>query len=477
MRKSAVHAAVTVALLISAWLALEPRPPLQAQAQEAPDFTALDKVALDELKQTNTPGAAVAVVRGDAVLLARGYGIANVETGEAVRPDMLFRLGSTTKMLTATLVNLLVEDGALKLDAPIGTYISGLDARVGAVSPHHLLTHTAGIRDEAPMFGAQDDAALGARVTSIDAAFLFAPPGDVFSYSNPGYWIAGYLAEAVGRKPYADLMQERVFAPVGMAHTTLRPTVAMTYPLAQGHAPGAKGAAEVIRPAANNVATWPAGSVYSNVNDLARFVKALLHEGRVDGKQALPGPVVRRLTTGYAEIAAQNGTKYGYGLEVAEVGGKTVWRHGGSRSGYGSSIAMVPADDVGVIVLANRTGAGMPRTTAKALEVAAGLRPATTEASDRAPVAMTAAEMAEMAGRYSQTTVASAELFVKEGRLLLKIGAAAPMPVTKLAATRFIALRPPESPLPFFLTRGRDGKALYLHFGTRAMRKIAPSTT
>jgi len=435
------------------------------------DLASLEKVALEELKQTNTPGAAVAIVRGEQVVLARGFGVADVETHAPVRPEMLFRLGSTTKMLTAMALNVLVEEGRVKLDAPIGTYLPGLTPALARVTAHQLLTHTAGVRDEAPMFGLHDDSALGAGILAMDATMLFTTPGDVYSYSNPGYWIAGYLAEVVGGKPYADIMRDTLFAPLGMMRTTLRPTLAMTYPLAQGHDPNAQRGPHVVRPAADNAASWPAGSVFSNVTDLARFVIAVLHQGRIDGKPALPSAVVTRMTTGYVDPPGGEG-RYAYGLNVETVRGVRMLRHGGSRSGYGSMIWMVPEQQAAVIVLANRTGASLPRTAMRALELVVPLAAPVTPPL-ASPIPMSASEMVEYAGEYSQTARSEAELLVKDGQLFLRAGAATPAPVTRVGATRITVQRPGAmSPQTIFLTRGKDGRTLYLHQGSRALKRI-----
>ncbi len=447
----------------------------QAPATQPLDVASLEKVALEELKQTNTPGAAVAIVSGDRVVMARGYGIANMETGEAVNPDMLFRLGSTTKMLTATAVNALVEEGKLKLDVPIGTYLRDINPKIAQLTAHQLLTHTAGVRDEAPMFGLHDDVALGAGINSMTDDFLFAPAGDVFSYSNPGYWIAGYLVERAGGKPYADVMQEKVFVPLGMQRTTLRPTLAMTYPLAQGHS----NSGEIIRPAADNAATWPAGSVFSNVKDLSRFVIAVMNEGRVDGKQALPAGVVKRISTSYVDYPGRDEAKYGYGLVVRSFRGVRMLEHGGSRSGYGSIIRMLPDQHVGVIVLANRNGASLSRTATRALELVASFSAPAAEPANQAlpkPMPLTASEVAEYAGAYSQTSKPDVELVIRDGQLFVKSGTAL-LPVMKLDARRFVVIRPaPAAPQEVTIARGKDGKTLYVHQGTRALRRIAGTT-
>jgi len=258
------------------------------------DPAAIERVALDELKSTNTPGAAVAVISGDRVIFTHGYGTSDVETGAPVSPDMLFRLGSTTKMFTAAALVGLAVEGKVDLDAPVGSYIKGLDPAIARLTANQLLSHTSGLHDEAPMFGSHDESALGDGIHKWKADFLFAPPGRIYSYSNPGFWLAGYLAETVAGRPYADVIEERVFQPLGMHRSTLRPTMAMTWPLAQGHE-FEEGIERVIRPAADNAAGWPAGSIFSSATELARFAIAFMNGG-------LPRQVVALMSRPHAKI-------------------------------------------------------------------------------------------------------------------------------------------------------------------------------
>ena len=131
------------------------------------------------------------------------------------------------------------------------------------------------------MFGRHDDAALKDGVRAWTPDYLFAPPGRVYSYSNPGYWLAGYVVEQVSGKAYADQLNEALFKPLGMQSTTLRPTVAVTWPLSQGHEGQPP---KVIRPFADNAGNWPAGSIFSSVNDQSRWVIALLNGGKLEGQ-------------------------------------------------------------------------------------------------------------------------------------------------------------------------------------------------
>jgi CubicO group peptidase (beta-lactamase class C family) len=369
------------------------------RASQQAEFGGIEAIAREELKQRQTPGAAIAVVQDGRVVYAHGFGLANVETGEETRPEMLFRLGSTTKMFTAATVVLLAQQGKLDVKAPIGAHIPGLAPKLAALTAHQLLSHTSGLLDEAPMFGSHDDDALKKEVASWTDARFFAEPGQIYSYSNPGYWLAGLLAERVGGKPFADQVAASVFAPVGMSRSTFRPTIAMTYPLAQGH-DLVNGKLQIIRPSANNAASWPAGSIFSNVIDLSRWVTAFLDGGMLEGKHVLPATMFSTLSTANTAIPGST-NKYGYGVQVGEWRGLPMLSHGGSRAGYGSIIRMIPSRRFGVVVLANRSGVEMTRTADAAMEAALKPAPAQT-APARTLKPTTAADRSRFVGVYSQ---------------------------------------------------------------------------
>ncbi len=387
-------------------------------ATAAVDFSSLEQVMQAELQATKTPGAAVAIVRGDRVLFAKGFGVANIETGAPVAPDMLFRLGSTTKMFTGAALVVLAAQGKLKLDEPIGKHVAGLHPNLARITAHQLISNSAGMADFEAPFISHDDEALGRMVRGWKEDAQFTEPGQVYSYASPGFWLAGHVIEAVTKKPYADAMDELVFQPLGMSRTTLRPLVALTYPLAMGHSASPNEGAKIIRPAYNNVAQWPAGSIYSSVNDLSRFVRALLNSGQLDGKQLLAPDVAAKLPGEYIQMPGDPNVHYGYGLLVFEERGQRMVMHGGFSRGYGSMIQMIPAQRLAVIVTTNKSGETLARTRAKALELLLPLKP---EAADKSKTAqpLDAAEMANYVGRYvngPQTW----EVIGKDGKLYFK---------------------------------------------------------
>lgn len=165
-----------------------------ARAQE--NAAAIEEIGREEVGKQEIPGLVLMVVKGGSIAYAKGFGVANVETKEPVTPDHLFRVGSTTKMVVSATAVALAQQGKLKLDAPIGDRLSELaGSPLGKLTGHQLLLHTAGLMDRTLIFGRHDDAALAENVRSLQPDVLFTKPGEVDSYSNLGYAMAGRLIE------------------------------------------------------------------------------------------------------------------------------------------------------------------------------------------------------------------------------------------------------------------------------------------
>lgn len=408
-------------------------PRVEARQAKAIDFAELDKAVEAELKAGHTPGAAVAIVSGDRVVYARGFGVTSAEEGGAVvTPDTLFRMGSTTKMFTAAALVTLAGEGKIRLDAPIGNFVKGLPPKIAALTAHQLLSQSSGLRDFAPTVTSDDDAALGKNIRAWNDELFFTEPNRIYSYSSPNYWLAGFVVEELTGKSYSDAMRELVFKPLGMGRTTLRPLEAMTYPLALGHNVE-KGSAVVIRPIANNVAKYPAGSIYSSVNELARFAIAMMNGGRLEGRQALAPRVVEELPKPQFYLPGEERAFYGYGLLGFEAGGVKTVSHGGVSSGYGSTIMFAPEQKFAIIVLTNRNGDTLPRTRQRAMQLALPLKPDPAEPPKPQPPG--AAEMKRYAGKYAHAPQ-TWEVFVKDGKLFLKEDGKE-FELTKLGRDRF----------------------------------------
>lgn len=441
---------------------------LQASAHpgETDAAAELERTVNAELKETNTPGAAVAVIRDGHVVFSKGFGVSNVETATPVTTDMLFRLGSTTKMFTGAALVTLAEQGKIKLDAPIGNYAKGLSPKLSRLTPHQLISNNAGMADFSPPFISHDDSALATMVRGWKDDALFGEPGKVYSYASPGFWLAGYVIEEVGGKPYADMMDELVFKPLGMTHTTFRPLVAMTYPLAMGHNADAQGKPVIIRPFFNNVAMWPAGSIFSNVDELSRWCIALMSEGKLDGKQAISPTLFAKLSGKHVLIPGETDAYYGYGLLNFEFRGVRLIMHGGFSRGYGSMIQMVPEQRFAVIVLTNKSGMTLSKTTGKAKELYLQLKPATKDEPKKA-LSLTAADLNNFVGKYVNGPQVW-EIYQREGKLYLK-DADAEYVVSKTGDKRLSFGDSLENDVA--LVPGADGRIEYIFTGLYSARR------
>jgi CubicO group peptidase (beta-lactamase class C family) len=433
---------------------------------QAIDFSELDKLVPEELKQKNTPGAVIVVVSGDQVVYHKAFGVANVETNAPMQPEMLFRLGSTTKMFTAAALVALAEKDKIKLNQPIGTRVKGLDPKIAAVTPHHLLSNSAGFRDFGAPVLSNDDASLGNMVRAWKDDVFFAEQNEIYSYSSAGFWLSGFVIEDLYGKPYADAMDELVFKPVGMGRTTLRPFLAITYPFATGHALDA-GKPVIIRPMFNNTAMWPAGSIFSNGKDLSRWVIALLNDGRVEGQQLLSKSLVNQLKGHHVGVPGEKDSYYGYGLTIFKFKDLEFVAHGGFSRGYGSMIQMVPARKFAVIVLTNKSGETLRRTLNKATEIGLGLKDDGQQPTETV-AALTATEMNDYVGTYSHAPQ-TWEVFIKDGKLFMKFDGKE-HPMTRTGDKKFTFGAQNENEVVF--VTGKSGKIDLIFTGLYGAKRI-----
>lgn len=392
---------------------------LSVTAQNIPrDFVELEKTIEAEVREKKVPGASFAVISGDQIIWARGFGSTSAEEGGVpVTPDTLFRMGSTTKMFTtAATLAALADAGKIRLEDPVRNYVKNLTPKVSTLTAHQLLSQSSGLRDLPPFASGNDDAVLRQNIRLWKDDIFFTEPNEIYSYSSANYWLAGLLAEEVHGKPYADTLRELILKPLGMSRSTVRAFEAMTYPLALGH-DVKDNSAIVVRPIDNNAAKYPGGSLYSSANELARWAIAMMNGGRVDGKQSLSPTIVGNLQKPQFYLPGAEKVFYGYGLLGSEEGGVKTLSHGGAARGYGSTIFFAPEQKIAVIVLANASGETLPKSRRKAMELLLPLKPETKEESKT--LVVSADEAKRYVGRYEHAPQ-TWEVFIKDNKLFIK---------------------------------------------------------
>ena len=369
---------------------------------QAPEWQRqLDSAITAEMARTLTPGVQVAVVHQGRVVYAKAYGVADVETARPLTNASLLRVGSVTKMVTGAMAAELAEQGKLDLAAPISRYVPSLEGkRVGTVTTHQLLTHTAGWLDNAVAYGRMGEGALGEVMREVTDTMFSHAPGAIISYSNPGYAMAGYVIERAGGDRYGALADRMVLRPTGMPHATFRPLEAMVRDFSQGHMGMNGRPATMVRPFTENTAQWAAGFLMASATDMARFAAMLMDGGVIDGKRVLSEGAVRRMTTPDPRIPGDSTARYAYGLVIDDDQGLRVWQHGGAINGFDAIVNMFPDEKLAVVVLDNRSGpsvSGVLPIVFRGVTGRALPPPAATPSEERLP---TAEERRAVVGRY-----------------------------------------------------------------------------
>ncbi len=349
------------------------------------------KARLDQVASSYTAGNAfmgtVLVVDGDRVLLDKGYGMADLEWGNANAPDVKFRLGSLTKQFTATLVLLLQQDGKLKIEDPVSKYLPDAPKAWEKITLANLLGHTSGI----PSFTDLKEFGVWrmSKHTTEEELALFRDkpldfePGSKFAYSNSNFEVLGAVIEKVSGKKYGDLLRERIFDPLGMKDSGLDTDELILPKRAQGYMPG-KGGLVLARSESMTV-PWAAGSIYSTTGDLLKWERGLF------GGKVLSTESLKAMTT-------PGKGSYGLGVFVADKSGLKVVEHGGGIEGFNTDLAYVPERRIAVVVLSNVNGVAPGMMGDQLLDVVLG-KPVIL-ASERKAVPIAKEELAKFVGVY-----------------------------------------------------------------------------
>jgi CubicO group peptidase (beta-lactamase class C family) len=312
-----------------------------------------------KLAEADVPGAAVAVVDGEKILWMETYGFTRRGGSEPVNQETLFSIQSMSKSFTALGVLMAVQDGLLDLDAPILKYLPDFtvnsrfeDFPERKMTLRHLLAHRAGFTHEAPVGGNFDDRphSFKEHIVSISDTWLRYPVGYRYSYSNLGIDLAGYILQEAAGMPFWDCIQSKVLDPIGMSRSTMDvKKILESENRAIGHvAPGS----DVADGIPVFIPMIPAGGVYTNIRDMAEYLRFHINLGEVGGRQLLERRLVDEM---HAVAFPEKHERGGYGLCLARrIVGRTYFlQHGGGGYGFITSMCMFPELKLGFVTLTN----------------------------------------------------------------------------------------------------------------------------
>ena len=316
------------------------------------------KAVIDSLMaKYRLPGIGVAIVSKDSIIWLHCFGFANIETGEPVTENTLFRVESCTKSFLGLGFLKMIEDGKIDINTPVRDIVPDIDIRNRWKDTHpvrviHLLEQTSSFDDIMPSWMANT---IDPEMSPKQALELKAEPmkvrwqpGTRYSYSGRGFTLAGYVMETVTGQRYEDYVTENILIPIGMTNSSLRVTDEAKRLLARGYEKN------IPMPYMEGY-DRPASSLLTSTKDMARFVQFLLNKGKIDERQVLSEESIDRLGVVTTTDAARAGLTLGYTFGVGASHSKTfTWRgHSGGGIGFLSEYYYIKDEGIGYVVLCN----------------------------------------------------------------------------------------------------------------------------
>jgi CubicO group peptidase (beta-lactamase class C family) len=429
--------------------------PLRA---DEPAAEAVDALVTASRKAFDVPGVAIAVVRGDTVLVLKGFGTRAHDARAAVTPDTLFPLASCSKQFTTTLLAMLVDEGALAWDDPVKKHFPEFklaDANANALlTVRDLLCHRTGLAGH-DLLWYRAPWSIDHALSKVPQLPLEYPFRGGYRYNSLTFMAAGRVAEKCGKKKWDELLAERVCEPLEMKNVTFTTTaIPKDADRALGHRVGKTGKVE-------RMATYemkepnPAGSVNASARDLANWLMFHVCDGVApSGKRVVSDKPLLETRVPHTLMRMEGGTKalfpetvqasHAMGWVVSDYRGLKVVGHGGLIDGFRVQLVLVPDQKLGFAVLTNLHDTRLPMATTNALiDLYCGLKPidwdayykkledesaaerkANLAARDRArdPNAKPTVPLADLAGAYESAIYGTATVTAANGKLRVKWG-------------------------------------------------------
>ena len=351
-------------------------------AQTSPPATEKDfTTAYDaSVRQTiakfpDLPSIVIVVIKDDKPIFLRAYGMADKEAGIKADTDTLYYTGSSTKSFTALAAAMLDKEGKIKFSDAVTKYTPGIRFKneiPDKITIQHLLTHTSGLRNSALV----NRLAFTGQIDQSEIDLVFAG-GTTFNetnfgkynYTNLGYNIYGLALHYHLKKKWQDLLQERIFTPAGLQHTTASVSTARArkYKIAAPYVidTDAVNAGKMVRSQLEKTDEnmQSAGGIFMSISDLGRWLNLNMNSGKLGGKQVIPEDLIRNVHTGYTkstrnEPPFSGDGEYGLGWQIGKYRNEKVIYHHGGYPGYRSHVSFMPDKKVAVGVMVNNDALG-----------------------------------------------------------------------------------------------------------------------
>ncbi|MGA9770508.1 MAG: serine hydrolase [Blastocatellia bacterium] len=431
-------------------------PAIRAQSDPLAGF---DDYINKAIKDWGVPGLAIAIVKNDKIVLAKGYGVRKLGEQTPVDEKSLFAIGSCSKAFTAAALGMLVDEGKLRWDDPATKHLKGFQLYdpyvTREITVRDLLSHRSGLgrRGDLLWYGsAYDRNEILRRIRYLEPETSFR---SAFGYQNIMFLAAGQVIPAITGKSWDEFISTRLFAPLGMKSSNTSITAFKSDSnVAAPHADINGHVQPVVWRNIDNIA--PAGSINSNVEDMAEWLRLLLADGKYKNEQLLSAGVLREIFM--AQTVIRTGgpmarlnpdthlVAYGLGWGLADYRGRKIAQHTGGIDGMSSLVAMMPEENLGFVILTNMNGTSLPPALMyrifdaflqtpqkdwsgellKVFKMQMGQVAAAEKAKDEARVKGTSLSLAQgkYAGEYGNEMYGDAKITEENGHLVLRYGPA-----------------------------------------------------
>lgn len=330
--------------------------PLASLPQKKPDLSKdqtlrIERLIQAEMAQGKIPGLSVAIVNGNEIRYAKGFGMADLENSVAAKSTTVYRLGSMSKTITATAVMQLAEKGKLNLDKPVQEYCAAFPEKPWPISARQLLAHLGGVRDYSNQkfleeyFSTRHYNSISESLDIFKNDPLLQEPGTKYSYSTYGYDVLGCAIEGAAGVRYEDYIRDNILKPAGLAQTRVDEVSQIIADRGRGYGKTRDGV--VLNTGLSDTSNKiPAGGLVSTVEDISRFAIAL-QNGKLLNSAAVEQMWTLQTTRDGKPVP------YALGWRVAERNGMREVFHGGAAAGFSTFLYLLPEKKITVVLMAN----------------------------------------------------------------------------------------------------------------------------
>ena len=319
----------------------------------------LERFITSEMADKELPALSIALVDDQQVVWAKGFGFANPKSKTPATAETVYRVGSVSKLFTDIAIMQLVEQRKIDLDAPVTRYLPEFRPRNSfgrSVTLRQLMSHRSGLVREPPVgnYFETTEPSLAQTIASLNNTELVYAPESRTKYSNAAIATVGFVLERTQKEPFAKYLKRSVLDPLGLERSSFEPTPEITKDLAKAYMWTIDG--RVFDAPTFELGMSPAGSMYTTVTDMGRFISALLAGGRgVKGQMLKPSTIDEMWTPQFAPRGQKTG--YGIGFGVRELEGRRTVGHGGAIYGFATTLKAMPDDKLGVVVVTTKDSA------------------------------------------------------------------------------------------------------------------------